>query len=71
MSTTVDKIRMAAAKKHISLSELARQIGTTPQNLNAKLKRSTFTEEELKSIAHVLGAEYVPIKFVFEDGTEI
>ena len=69
--STVDKIRMAAAKKNISLSELSRRIGQTPQNVNSKLKRNTFTESELKQIAEALGAKYVPMKFIFDDGTEI
>lgn len=49
------KIRMAAANKNISLSELSRRIGQTPQNVNSKLKRNTFTESELKQIAEALG----------------
>ncbi len=69
--STVDKIRMAAAKKNISLSELSRRIGQTPQNVNSKLKRNTFTESELEQIAEALGAKYVPMKFIFDDGTEI
>lgn len=66
-----NKIRMAAAKKNISLSELSRRIGQTPQNVNSKLKRNTFTESELEQIAEALGAKYVPMKFIFDDGTEI
>lgn len=65
------KIRMAAANKNISLSELSRRIGQTPQNVNSKLKRNTFTESELEQIAEALGAKYVPMKFIFDDGTEI
>ncbi len=66
-----NKIRMAAANKNISLSELSRRIGQTPQNVNSKLKRNTFTESELEQIAEALGAKYVPMKFIFDDGTEI
>ena len=62
---------MAAANKNMSLAELARRIGQTPQNINSKLKRNTFTEKELEQIADVLGAKYVPMKFIFDDGTEI
>lgn len=64
-------IRMAAAKKNISLSELSRRIGQTPSNFHQKLKRNTFTETELMQIAEALGAKYVPMKFIFDDGTEI
>ena len=71
MATTVEKIRMATAKTGMSLSELARRMGQSPQNINSKLKRNTFTEEELKEIAQVLGAKYEPMRFIFDDGTEI
>ena len=64
------KIRMAIAYKNISLAELARRIGTTPQNLNSKLKRQTFTVEELEKIAESIGATY-HFGFTFPDGTEI
>ena len=56
-----NKIRMAAANKNISLARLAKEIGQTPSNFHQKLKRNTFTE----------GAKYVPMKFIFDDGTEI
>nr|WP_050698437.1 helix-turn-helix transcriptional regulator [Anaeromassilibacillus senegalensis] len=61
---------MALSYKRISQSELARKIGTTPQNLNQKIKRNTLTKEELEQIASVLGAAYVA-NFVFPDGTKI
>lgn len=64
------KIRTAAAYAGMSLSELARRIGTTPQNFNSKLKRETFTIEELEQIAEVFGASY-HFGFTFPDGTEI
>lgn len=66
-----NKIRMAAANKNISLARLAKEIGQTPSNFHQKLKRNTFTETELKQIAEALGAKYVPMKFIFDDGTEI
>ena len=65
------KIKTAAAYKDISQAKLATAIGMTPSNFNQKLKRSTFTEEELKAIAEVLDAEYIPFCFLFEDGMKI
>lgn len=64
------KIKMATAFKGISQSQLARTIGTTPQNFNQKLKRQTFTQEELHRIAEALGATY-HCYFEFPDGTKI
>ncbi len=68
--TIEQKINMAAAYKHMSQAALARAIGMTPSNFNQKIKRATFTEEELQSIAKALGANYF-YGFRFDDGTEI
>lgn len=40
--TTSDMIRELYEKKNISLAELARRIGHTPQNFNKKLKRGQY-----------------------------
>ena len=63
-------INMALAYKGISQAELARLMGTTSSNLNQKIKRNTFTREELEKIALVLGATYSSF-FLFPDGTKI
>ena len=68
--TMEQKINMAIAYKGISQSELARNIGTTPQNFNQKMKRCTFSTEELERIASAMGATYT-FGFEFEDGTKI
>lgn len=65
------KIKTASAYKGISQAKLAAAIGMTASNFNQKLKRATFTEDELKSIAKALGAEYVPFSFEFSDGMKI
>lgn len=65
------KIKTAAAYNGISQAKLAAKIGMTPSNFNQKLKRNTFTEEELKMIAGALGASYIPFYFEFEDGMKI
>ena len=47
---TSDMIRELCNKKNISISELARRIGQTPQNFGKKLKRDTVSLEEMKQI---------------------
>lgn len=64
------KIKAALAIAGISQSELARRLGTSPQNFNIKLKRNTLTFEDLQKIAAVLGADWCAV-FRFPDGTEI
>ena len=65
------KIKTAAAYNGISQAKLAASIGMTPSNFNQKLKRDTFTDEELGSIAVAMGATFEPFNFVFPDGMKI
>ena len=54
-----EKIRILLIKrKNISEAELARRLGISPQNLNAKMKRDNFTESDLRQIAEVLECSY-------------
>jgi transcriptional regulator len=46
---TEKMINMALAYKGISQTELARLMGTTSSNFNQKVKRNTFTREELEN----------------------
>ena len=68
--TIEQKIKMALSYSGISQAELARRIGTTPPNLNQKVKRNTITKEEMERIATALGGMW-RAEFVFEDGTVI
>ncbi len=68
--TMEQKICMALAYKGMSQAALARELGTTPSNFNQKLKRGTFSVEDLNRIAAVLGGVY-SFGFEFPDGTKI
>lgn len=68
--TIEQKLNMALSYKGISQAELARMIGTTPSNLNQKVKRNTLTKEDMEKIAVALGGKW-RAEFVFEDGTVI
>jgi len=68
--TMEKKINMATAYKGISQASLARAIGMTPSNFNQKIKRDTFSANELEDIATALGATYIAV-FEFPDGTTI
>lgn len=56
--TTSEQIKVLCVRMGISVAELARKIGQSPQNFNAKLKRGTITEKELIQIADILGISY-------------
>lgn len=68
--TTSDMIKQLCVKMNISISELARRIGQSPQNFNKKLKRGTVSLEEMMAIAETLDVSYEQA-FVFPDGGEI
>lgn len=68
--TTSDMIRALCEKQNISLAELCRRIGQTPQNFNKKLKRGTVSFEELMAIAEVLDVGYEQA-FILSNGEKI
>ncbi len=68
--TTSDMIRELCEKKNISLAELARRIGQSPQNFNKKLKRGTVSFDEMMEIAGTLGVRYEQA-YVLENGEKI
>ena len=68
--TIAQKLSMALSYKGISQAELARRIGTTPSNLNQKVKRNTLTKEELEQITEVLCGTW-RAEFVFDAGMVI
>lgn len=53
-----EQIKILCVCSDISIAELARRLGKSPQALNAKLKRGSFTIEELESIAKTVDAEF-------------
>lgn len=56
--TTAEQIKVLCVRMNISISELARRIGHSPQNFSAKLKRGTITDKELVQIADILNISY-------------
>ena len=68
--TTADMIKQLCEQMNISVAELARRIGQTPQNFNKKLKRETVTLDELKAIANALDIRFEQV-FILHDGNKI
>jgi transcriptional regulator with XRE-family HTH domain len=67
---TSEQIKVLCVRMGISVSELARRIGYSPQNFNAKLKRGTVGEKDLKKIANILGITYEQ-SFTLPNGDKI
>lgn len=68
--TTSEQIRVLCTRKGISISELARKIGQTPQNFNAKIKRNSVSDDEIKLICQELGVQHYHY-FVMNDDERI
>ena len=67
---TSDMIRQLCEQMNISVSELARRLGQSPQNFGKKLKRETITLEELNNIADVMEVKFEQA-FILPDGNVI
>ena len=68
--TTSEMVRKLSKQRHVSLSELARRVGQSPQNFSKKLQRETLTLEELNEIANALGVSFEQ-SFVLPGGDRI
>ena len=68
--TTSYMIRELCEKQNISLAELCRRIGQTPQNFNKKLQRGTVSFEEMMRIAETMDVRYEQA-FVLPNGKKI
>ncbi len=68
--TISEQINVLCARLNISKAELARRLGTTPQNFNAKLKRQSFTISDLEEIADVTKVKFLRM-FEFSNGDRI
>ena len=67
---SAEKIRIMRVKRgNLSERELAVRLGDTPQNLNNKMKRDDFKENELQRIADALGYR-LEIRFIDKETGE-
>lgn len=65
-----EQIKILCVKLNISVSELARLYGTSPQAFSQKMKREGFTPAELKKVAEVAGCRY-EASFILPDGDKV
>lgn len=68
--TTAEQLKVLCIQMNISMSELARRIGQSPQNFSAKLKRGTITDIDLVKIADILNILYEQ-SFILPNGKKI
>lgn len=67
---TSNLVKKLCKEKGISVAELARRIGQTPQNFNKKLQRETVSTEELMAIANELGIKFEQ-PYILENGKKL
>ena len=68
--TITEQIKVLCVRCGVSEAELARRLGKSPQSLNSKMKRGTFTIGDLNEIAAVLGVTFER-HFILFNGEEI
>ena len=50
-------IKHTLVDRNLTISDLARMVGTSRENLSAKIKRDNFCENDMRKIADVLGVK--------------
>lgn len=68
--TISEQIKVLCVRCNMSEAELARRLGKSPQSFNAKMKRGSFTIDDLNEIAEVVGVEFKR-NFILANGEEI
>lgn len=68
--SVLENIRLLLVKRNnMSVSDLARKLEVSPQNLHNKFKRDNFTEKDLNEIANALDCD-LKITFIMRDTKE-
>lgn len=68
--TIAEQIKVLCVRCCVSEAELARRLGKSPQSFNSKMKRESFTVDDLDKIAEVLGAQFSR-EFILANGEKI
>ncbi|MBQ4536223.1 MAG: helix-turn-helix transcriptional regulator [Lachnospiraceae bacterium] len=68
--STSEQIKILCIKLGISVAELARLNGSSPQAFSQKMKRESFTPAELKELAAVAGCSF-ECSFILPNGESI
>ncbi len=65
-----EEIKKLCVHSNISLAEMARRLGLSPQSFNGKIKRESFTIVELEKIAEASGSRFERF-FILNNGEKI
>lgn len=64
-----EKIKIVLVKRKKSVTDLAKSLNTSSQNLSNKLRNDNFREEELREIAEALNCD-LDVGFILRDTGE-
>lgn len=67
---TSEQIKILCVKLGISVSELARRCGSSPQAFSQKMKREGFTSADLKDVAGAVGCGF-ETSFILPNGERV
>lgn len=67
---TSEQIKILCVKLGISVSELARRCGSSPQAFSQKMKREGFTPADLKDVARAVGCGF-ETSFILPSGERV
>ena len=67
---TSEQIKILCVKRGISVSELARRCGSSPQAFSQKMKREGFTPADLKDVAAAVGCGFESA-FILPNGERV
>ena len=56
--TVIEKLKVIMTREKVSISDLARRIDKSPQNLAQQFKRADFRLSDLEKMAAVLGYDF-------------
>ena len=68
--TVTEQIKVLCVRCKVSEAELARRLGKSPQSFNSKMRRGTFSVEEMDKIADALGVDFKRA-FILANGEEV
>lgn len=68
--TISEQIKVLCVRCNLSEAELARRLGKSPQSFNARMKRESFTIDDLEAIADAVGVAFER-NFVLRNGDRI
>jgi len=66
-----EKIKVIMGRRGVTITDLAKKIGQSPQNLSNKMSRDNFSEKELREIAAALDCTFETVFKMRDTGEEI